>query len=664
MKMTIRNKLTLCFSGFTGLVIIFAGLAWLYIDWLGKDIKEITQWRVPVVKSAVSIEEGTYEAIITIQKSLLKQEPETDKKVNLILAKINNNVAKLDELGQAHNDKTLLKQVNSVKESLSTLNAEYQQAVEALHNSKKSEKSMDLKGSKMIAETGGFAQIQVSEYNVLYLKNTPQEELNNKVQKYILVNKIKSQAYSIIEYEKQERLYQNGEYFQKMQQNLPALQALFVELRKIKLSKLENEILVVVETVTNDYAKAANRWFEHNNNLKTIVNSVNETAELTKIAASTVKNNGWEKVTEKASASESLITEANTIITAVIIFVILLGVIVIIVIPNNIVKSMNTLKSLIRNVEQTSDFTLRANTQSKDEIAEMALAFNKMLQTLQKAMNEVADASTQIATASEETSMITEQTQGAIEVQQKETAQVAVAMNEMTATVSEVANNTTNTYEAAAEANKQVESGTQSMQQTILFVTELAGIIEKTSETIAELENESKNIYSVLDVVNGIAEQTNLLALNAAIEAARAGEHGRGFAVVADEVKNLAQGTQASIGQISDIIEKLQSGSKNAVVSMRKSQEKTENANIQANKTGEAFIVLKEVILNINDMSSQIATAAEEQGVVAEEINRNIVKISDMTDQTAEGSVQTSEASQDLSRLAAGLNQLMHKFVI
>ncbi|WP_273182771.1 MULTISPECIES: methyl-accepting chemotaxis protein [Methylophaga] len=349
---------------------------------------------------------------------------------------------------------------------------------------------------------------------------------------------------------------------------------------------------------------------------------------------------------------------------SILVVVALLAVLFAVKASNLISTPILQISNFISGVAKDLDLTARLDMKRTDEIGDASKALNNMLITMQKTMNNVTDASSEIAAASEETSVITEQTSQAVQKQQSETTQVASAMNEMTATVQEVARNTSDTSMATDKAAEQVDTGIVAMDKTASLVQQLADVTETAVASINQLKKRSMDISTVLDVINNIAEQTNLLALNAAIEAARAGEHGRGFAVVAEEVRTLASKTTASIGEITNMIDMLQQGSNNAVDSMEKSQKQVNEALTQANSTKEALRMISEVISHINDMSRQIATAAEEQGAVAEEINRNIVSINDMTNQTAEGTVQTSVASKDLARLATTLNDLVKQFKV
>ncbi|MES9946756.1 MAG: methyl-accepting chemotaxis protein [Candidatus Thiodiazotropha sp.] len=312
----------------------------------------------------------------------------------------------------------------------------------------------------------------------------------------------------------------------------------------------------------------------------------------------------------------------------------------------------------------SGDLTQDIVVSSRDEIGELLTAINGMRRNLLDMLADISETTEQLSTASEEMSSITTQTSETIHTQRSETEQVATAMNEMTATVQEVAVNINHTASAADEAFDQTRQGSDIVQKAVTQINKLADQVESSSQTINDLEHHSEAINTVLDVIKGIADQTNLLALNAAIEAARAGEQGRGFAVVADEVRTLAGRTRQSTDEINDMIEKLQSGSRQAVTVMDQSREEAKSAVELATQTGTALATITQAVEKINEMSTQIASAAEEQGSVAEEINRNIVKINDMSTQTADGAGETAEASQNLAHMATELQGLVARFTI
>ncbi|WP_409201985.1 methyl-accepting chemotaxis protein [Pseudomonas sichuanensis] len=285
-----------------------------------------------------------------------------------------------------------------------------------------------------------------------------------------------------------------------------------------------------------------------------------------------------------------------------------------------------------------------------------------MASELTEIVQEISNATAQVATAAEESSAVTLQTSRSVEQQRQSTELVATAINEMSATVREVAQSTTDAASLSQQIHASTSQGRIEVDGTIDLIRELSTQAEQTSAIIDDLKQESDAISSVLDVIRGIAEQTNLLALNAAIEAARAGDHGRGFAVVASEVRTLAQRTQESTGNIQQMISKLQAGSDLARSSMLETLGKAQSGASRIGRAGELLASITEGIARISDRNIQIASAAEEQSAVSEDINRNVNEINDLVIQVSAGAQQTAVTSQELARLAEHQQKLVSRF--
>ncbi len=344
-----------------------------------------------------------------------------------------------------------------------------------------------------------------------------------------------------------------------------------------------------------------------------------------------------------------------------------LGVILVLAILSKLIYTsirtpLDALDSAMKEVAESSDLTASVSVSGTDELAVMGGNFNTMIDHQRELIGDIGNATHQLAAAAEEMSSISTQATGSINNQRLEIEQVASAMNEMVSTSQDVATNAEHADSQAKVMLDQAEQGNNIVSSAVSSTNALVGNVAEVSERIRAVENDSESIGSIIGVINDIAEQTNLLALNAAIEAARAGEQGRGFAVVADEVRTLAQRTQQSTTEIQNAIERLQSGTRTAVTAMEQSQQEAELAGGKAAEAGEALQGISEAVGMITDMNTHIASASEEQTSVAEEINRSLVAINDASQESSEGATQISAASEELSRLAADLNGKVSQF--
>ncbi|CAN2972920.1 Methyl-accepting chemotaxis protein PcaY [Pseudomonas sp. PM2] len=300
----------------------------------------------------------------------------------------------------------------------------------------------------------------------------------------------------------------------------------------------------------------------------------------------------------------------------------------------------------------------------KDEPARLLSALSTMQASLRQTIQHIAGSATQLASAAEELSAVTEEASRGLQQQNNEIDQAATAVNEMTAAVEEVARNAVSTSEASGQSNQAAREGRDRVMETVGAIQTMTQDVQNTSAMIEGLAAQGRDIGKVLDVIRAIAEQTNLLALNAAIEAARAGEAGRGFAVVADEVRALAHRTAQSTQEIEKMVAGIQNGTGEAVQSMQQSNQRSQTTLEMARAAGASLEQITASISLINERNLVIASASEEQAQVSREVDRNLVNIRDLATQSAAGANQTSAASHELSRLAVDLNGMVARFVV
>ena len=367
------------------------------------------------------------------------------------------------------------------------------------------------------------------------------------------------------------------------------------------------------------------------------------------------------QIKEGAIAADDLRSSALTwMISGIVlafIIAIVIGVLITRLITRPIAQAVESAQRIAKG-----DLTQAIITQRTDEAGQLLLALADMQGGLKSTLVEIANASDQLASAAEELSAVTDESSRGLTRQNDEIQQAATAVNQMTAAVDEVASNAVSTSEASRQATTEAEEGREQVAQAVSGMGSMVNEINDSTQSVADLAGQVREIGKVIDVIRGIADQTNLLALNAAIEAARAGEQGRGFAVVADEVRALAHRTQTSTVDIEKMIGEVQVGADDAVAAMTKSLTWANNTQTLAQNAGEALQRITASVSKINERNLVIASASEEQAQVAREVDRNLLNIQDLSTQTAAGAHQTNASSQDLSRLATSFNVLVSKF--
>ena len=351
----------------------------------------------------------------------------------------------------------------------------------------------------------------------------------------------------------------------------------------------------------------------------------------------------------------------------------MIGLLVIVALVLGVLFSSLIIKQIIASIKHavcvtqviaSGDLSQEVQINSSDEMGQLLTALKEMREKLHAMIFSMNESSSELAASAEELATVSEENTRGVHTQQSEIHQAATAMNQMAATVQEVAKNAASAAASANDADQEALNGQSVVNENITSIKHLAEQVDSAANIIEQVGTDSDNIGSVLDVIKGVAEQTNLLALNAAIEAARAGEQGRGFAVVADEVRTLAQRTQESTQEIESMITRLQESASQAVESMSAGREQAQVSVEKASTAGSSLRTITQSVATISDMNTQIASAAEEQSSVAEEINKNINNVSHITEQSAAAVNQITASSEELARMATHLQQLIDRFSI
>ncbi|AEF53442.1 methyl-accepting chemotaxis protein [Marinomonas posidonica] len=363
---------------------------------------------------------------------------------------------------------------------------------------------------------------------------------------------------------------------------------------------------------------------------------------------------------EEASSAANL---SRLVISVVFVVSIVIAILVALWVSRSIRSPLKEVMRVLGLISE-GDFTQRSQVKTKDEFGELSGWVNGLVERLQKVMAEIDQSSTEVAASANSNVHIAGESKRLMGSQNERTTEVASSMSEMASTVEQVAKSSEFILHQIQSADQRAGQNRTQMDANIAKIEALLAQIEESTSVVNQLDEYSKNIDSILDVIQDIAEQTNLLALNAAIEAARAGEQGRGFAVVADEVRTLATRTHSSTEEIQRVIAQLQQGVKKAVGSMEESRQSATSSVGEARSVGESLSELQNNMVEIRDLSTQIATAAEQQSAVAHEISDNVIEISSMSEEAASGADKSAHDSEDLSALASRQKELLSQFKI
>ncbi|MCL1073324.1 methyl-accepting chemotaxis protein [Shewanella dokdonensis] len=449
-------------------------------------------------------------------------------------------------------------------------------------------------------------------------------------------------------------LLRGDDALDKLQRTAAAFDTAITQLQQLTLTATQQQQLADIESSFKQYVATASE-------VAGLLSALSKNSDALEQEEQTLVNAANQESTAQANLQGRITHSAYIYVTIATLAALFVGISATRVISRGISQPLQQVLNVAKQIGN-GDLTHQSNIKRKDEMGQLMHAIDAMAQSLRQLITQVKESAVQLASSATELSAVTEQTSVGAQQQKQETEQVATAINEMTVTVAEVARNAEESATAVEQTDQQTAAANQELDNTITQMQLLSQKMQQSSQAMHHVVSSSEQIGTIMDVIKSIAEQTNLLALNAAIEAARAGESGRGFAVVADEVRNLAQRTHNSTSEIETLILGLQQGAHDAATQVDDSHESTQNVVQHVGIVGEALHTITSLTHHIRDMGQQIATAAEEQTCVAEEINHNIVKVRDAADQAATASAQTVASSSELARLGNELQQMVAGF--
>jgi methyl-accepting chemotaxis protein len=632
---SVKLKLSLGF----GLVLLLT-LAITLTGWHGLDIM------IERSESLTSIAQLNAMTKDLRAERIIFRDENTPENASRVVARINEIEAHLAVLRDDSPPPDILKLLHSQSETVRTLESTFAELGQQL----KAREASRLR----LADLSEQAIASISKVESEVLKAVSQEQdSSERLGEFTNIQQLRAQVQNA-RYEVQAYVFSARESYEVAA--ITAIDEALQEVEQIARDQSESTIgeLLTARKTLQGYRDSLRQFKE----LQVSAEAAQESMEALSdtLLTSTGEITALQSLRRDAEASQS-----RTMLSGVAVIAQVLGLLAAWLITQQIITPLReTLKAAERIAK--GDLSKDLDVRRRDEMGALQRSMQDMTVSLRGLISGIGDGVTQIASAAEELSAVTEQTSVGVNSQKDETDLVATAMNQMTSTVLEVARNAEEASEAARQADQQAREGDKVVNDAIVQIERLAREVNNSTEAMGKLKLESDKIGGVLDVIKSVSQQTNLLALNAAIEAARAGEAGRGFAVVADEVRSLAQRTQESTEEIEVLIAALQSGTQHVVSTLDASRDLTDSSVDLSRQAGSALGHITRTVSNIQAMNQQIAAAGEEQSSVAEQINRSVLNVRDVSEQTAAASEETAASSIELARLGVQLQEMVGKF--
>ncbi len=700
-NLKIKTKILSGASTLVLITIVFGMLSYIYIGKVSDALFGITDTDAKAVEYATGVERAALETRLYWRVYVSEQKDTVLDEVNKQLKALYSYLDKVDDIAGKNKLTALLEQSKTARKAIRDYEEKIAAAVSGYKNNKSAVDEMTKYGNIVGDAAKKFLELQVSAYTKAKKSGADANVLDQYVQRYIITTNIYETALKIMRAEKEEVNYSDRKSYTIMQQLLPELMKLYDKLGSVTVDPEELRLIKEAENATAIYEKSAASWIRTDDSLKNILSDMQVLGENVIKQAIAAEEAGYKKLDEAKKSAQAMTDQANTIIVSTIAIAVVLGIIIAFSLASVISKPV------VRGVEfatavATGDFNRTLDINQKDEIGVLADALRKMVSTLKAKIEEAAlesqnaqeeankaktatqeaEAAKQqaerakadgmlqaaqqlesiveiVTSASEQLSAQIEQSSHGAEEQADRMGETAAAMEEMNATVLEVAKNASSASSAADQAKIKAEEGASIVTQVVKGIEKVQQQSQEMKTDMGKLGNQAEGIGQILNVISDIADQTNLLALNAAIEAARAGEAGRGFAVVADEVRKLAEKTMAATKEVGDAIRGIQDGTKKNIDNVERTGKNIEEVTKLANNSGEALRHIVSLAETTTDQVRSIATSSEEQSATSEEINRSIESVNRISSETADAMRQSASAVSELANQAQMLKRLI-----